>query len=83
MKIIEVLYKSGVCKAHGEVTKILKAGIVSQQGEVITNENAEVLPVELHPIKVGKHKIINFIKWVRHENNYSWTNYNINLPVDY
>lgn len=59
MTILEILYSSGVCTAHGEVVKLIRSGVVKQGGKVFISPEEKIIPAEVTPIRIGKHKEIN------------------------
>ena len=62
MTILEVLYQSGVCRAHGEALKLIHAGVVKQNDQAFTSLDQSVYPLEICPVFVGKYKRIDFVK---------------------
>ena len=52
------LVDSGTCVSYGEARRLIKAGVVEQEGKVLEVGEMADTPT-LKPIKVGKHRIID------------------------
>jgi hypothetical protein len=59
MTILEILYSSGVCTAHGEALRLIRSGVISQGSKVFSSPEEVIRPAEVDPIMIGKHKLIN------------------------